>query len=327
VRIKSLVFLGFLFGFINSCQWSTQKIKASALNNLNGQENTGVSLIVLGTLQDGGSPHAGCKKPCCKQLFNQPDTNRLVVSLGLIDYDHKSNYLFEATPDLPKQMKVLKRFSPFSEKEVPDAIFLTHAHIGHYTGLMYLGREVMGAKDVKVYALPKMKTYLETNGPWSQLVLLHNILLQPMQFEQTVQLNPNIKVTAFKVPHRDEYSETAGFLIEGPQKKALFIPDIDKWSKWNKNIIEEIGKVDYAFIDATFYDGNEMPGRDISEIPHPFVSETMQLLNTLSADEKKKIYFIHLNHTNPLLDENSAANLTLRKSGFNVATYKQRLPL
>jgi len=327
VRIKSLIFLAFTFSFINSCQWSTQKIKASALNNLNGQENTGVFLVVLGTLQDGGSPHAGCKKTCCKQLFDHPDTNRKVVSLGLIDNIHKSNYLFEATPDLPKQLKLLKKFSPFSDKEVPDAIFLTHAHIGHYTGLMHLGREVMGAKDVKVYALPKMKSYLENNGPWSQLVLLQNILLQPMHFEKAVQLNPTIKVTAFQVPHRDEYSETAGFLIEGPHKKALFIPDIDKWSKWNKNIIAEIGKVDYALIDATFYDGNEMPGRDISEIPHPFVSETMQLLSALPSEEKKKVYFIHLNHTNPLLNQSSAANLTLHKSGFNVATFKLRLPL
>lgn len=312
---------------MSSCQWSTQKSNANAFNNFDVKENSGVSLIVLGTLQDGGSPHAGCKKPCCKQLFDHPDTIRMVVSLGLIDNIHKSNYLFEATPDLPKQLKLLKKYSPFSDKEVPDAIFLTHAHIGHYAGLMYLGREVMGTKDVKVYALPKMKTYLENNGPWSQLVLLHNILLQPIQFEQSVHLNPHLNVTAFQVPHRDEYSETTGFLIEGPQKKALFIPDIDKWSKWNKNIIEEVSKVDYALIDATFYDGNELPGRDISEIPHPFVSETMELLNSLPIEEKKKVYFIHLNHTNPMLDQNSAANLTLQKLGFNVATFKLRLPL
>lgn len=327
MSIKSVIIYLVACCIIYSLDWSIQNSYSKSDGKNGYAEDTTVYLHVLGTVQDGGSPHAGCKKACCKQLFDHPDTGRMVVSLGLIDNKHKTNYLFEATPDLPKQLKVLKKISPFSNKEVPDAIFLTHAHIGHYTGLMYLGREVMGAKDIKVYVLPKMKTYLESNGPWSQLVLLHNILLQPMQFEQAVQLNSHLKVTAFQVPHRDEYSETAGFLIEGPQKKALFIPDIDKWSKWSKNIKDEIGKVDYALVDATFYDENELPGRDISEIPHPFVIETMELLNSLPNEEKRKIYFIHLNHTNPLLEENSTANLTLRKSGFNVATYELKLAL
>ena len=327
MSLKSVIIYLVACYILYSLDWKIQNSFSMSESIKVNAEDTSVYLHILGTVQDGGSPHAGCKKTCCKQLFEHPDSSRMVVSLGLIDNKYKTNYLFEATPDLPKQLKVLKAISTFSNNEVPDAIFLTHAHIGHYIGLMYLGREVMGAKDVKVYALPKMKTYLENNGPWSQLVLLHNILLQPIHFEQTVHLNSHLKVTAFQVPHRDEYSETAGFLIEGPKKKALFIPDIDKWSKWNKNIIEEIGKVDYALIDATFYDGNELPGRDISEIPHPFVSETMALLHSLPNEEKRKVYFIHLNHTNPLLDKNSAANLTLSSSGFNVATYKLRLPL
>ncbi len=205
------------------------------------------SLVILGTIQDAGSPHMGCKKECCKNLFSNPDKDRQVVALGLFDEQTNKKYLFEATPDMPRQMKVLKEYGTPGEKEVVDGIFLTHAHIGHYTGLMYLGKEAMDAKNIPVFAMPRMKDYLENNGPWSQLVARNNIILNKMENQQAIRLSDEIEVTPFLVPHRDEYSETVGFFVKGPNKSALFIPDIDKWDKWNKNIVEEIKKVDYAF--------------------------------------------------------------------------------
>jgi pyrroloquinoline quinone biosynthesis protein B len=280
---------------------------------------TGTSLIVLGTVQDGGSPHIGCSKECCRDLFISPDKNRKVVSLGLIDPEHNKKYLFEATPDLPQQMKLLKNYASFSEKETPDAILLTHAHIGHYTGLMYLGKEAMDADKVPVFAMPRMKAFLEKNGPWSQLVIRSNISIQEMSTGKEIQLTPNVRIVPFMVPHRDEYSETVGFLITGPNKSALFIPDIDKWEKWESDIIEEISRVDYAFIDGTFYDGQEINNRDISEIPHPFIIESMAKFKGLPREERKKIYFIHLNHTNPALNPNSEQVRRIVKNGYNVA--------
>jgi len=124
-----------------------------------------VTLIVLGTIQDGGSPHIGCTKNCCKYLFTHPDYRRKVVSLGVIDPRNKQTWLFEATPDMPTQAKMLKNVSAFQQKETPDGIFVTHAHIGHYTGLMYLGKEALNSKSVSTYAMPRMKAFLETNGP------------------------------------------------------------------------------------------------------------------------------------------------------------------
>lgn len=283
-------------------------------------------LVILGTIQDAGSPHIACKKVCCKKLFKHPDANRKVVSLGIVDPVNGMNWIIEATPDLPVQMKALKQMSGF-EKETPDGILLTHAHIGHYTGLMYLGREAMNSNNLPVFVMPKMKTFLETNGPWSQLVSLKNIRLEPIENGIEKALSPQIKITPFKVPHRDEYSETVGYLICGPGKKALFIPDIDKWTKWDKQIIEEIKKVDYALIDATFFDGDEMKGRDISEIPHPLVIETMAAFENLPATEKNKIYFIHFNHTNPLLNTNSRQSRELIKKGFHLSRVNLKLDL
>ncbi|RIV31451.1 MBL fold metallo-hydrolase [Flagellimonas lutimaris] len=285
-----------------------------------------VSLYILGTVQDGGSPHIGCQKSCCSELFNNPDHTRKVVSLGVVDHKNDKSFLFEATPDMPSQLKLLKERSQ-SNQETPDGIFMTHAHIGHYAGLMYLGRESLGGKNIPVYAMPRMKMFLETNGPWEQLVKLNNIDIFPVQNETKVQLTPNLTVVPFTVPHRDEYSETVGYKIIGPTKSALFIPDIDKWSKWEKDIVKEIKRVDFAFLDATFFDGPEINTRNIAEIPHPFVLESMELFQNLPPSEKSKIHFIHFNHTNALLKQNSDSYKKVLQAGYNVSGFNQRFNL
>jgi len=306
-----------------ACQ--TKHIVLDKTNNLT--EKDGIHLIVLGTVQDAGSPHIACSKTCCKDLFNQPQLNRKVVALGLVDNLNKQTYMFEATPDLPVQMKWLKEAATFEENETPDGIFLTHAHIGHYTGLMYLGKEAMGAKNLPVYAMPRMKMFLENNGPWSQLVLQQNIDLQELAHQNPIRLSSNLQVIPFTVPHRDEFSETVGYVIEGPSKKVLFIPDIDKWEHWDKTIEDEIAKVDYAFLDATFYDAVEVNNRDISEIPHPFIIESMKRFANLSEDEKNKIHFIHFNHTNPALNKQSNQSKRIIKNGFRIAEVFQKFEL
>ncbi|WKK67184.1 MBL fold metallo-hydrolase [Lutimonas zeaxanthinifaciens] len=285
------------------------------------QEPGDVFLVVLGTVQDAGAPHAGCNKTCCADLFINPDPDKKVVSLGLIDKVNKRKYLFEATPDMTRQMKNLSRLGGFNNREIPNGIFLSHAHIGHYTGLMYLGKEAMNADGVVVHAMPKMKDFLENNGPWSQLVGNQNIRIEMLTNRLPIELSKDITVEPIQVPHRDEYSETVGFRITGPNKTALFIPDIDKWEKWNLNIVEEVKKVDYALLDATFYDAEEINNRDISEIPHPFVIESMNKFDSLGTEEKRKIIFIHMNHTNPLLDPDSEASKEVLKRGFRIARF------
>ncbi|MEM9650113.1 MAG: MBL fold metallo-hydrolase [Bacteroidota bacterium] len=289
-------------------------------------ENPKVSLYVLGTVQDGGSPHIGCKRSCCEDLFQNPDPKRKVVSLGVVDNENQRSYLFEASPDLPSQLKSLKEFSG-KPTETPDGILLTHAHIGHYAGLMYLGREALGSNGVPVFTMPRMKSFLETNGPWEQLIDLKNIELNEMGFDQEQKLSSNVTIIPFRVPHRDEYSETVGFTIMGPNKSVLFIPDIDKWFKWERDIAKEIEKVDLAFLDATFFDAAEINNRDIAEIPHPFVIESMERFDHLPSSEREKIHFIHFNHTNPLLNSKSEAYKTVTEQGFRVAGFHQRFGL
>ncbi|MGZ3756775.1 MAG: MBL fold metallo-hydrolase [Mucilaginibacter sp.] len=286
-----------------------------------------VQVIVLGTIQDAGSPQITCSKDCCKDLFTHPDARRKVVSLGLIDASAKQIWLFEATPDMPAQAKMLKRESGFQLQEMPDGIFVTHAHIGHYTGLMYLGKEALNSKSIPVYAMPRMLDFLNNNQPWKQLITMSNIVLKPLANEETIVLNDHIRVIPILVPHRDELSETVGYRIEGPNKKLLFIPDINKWALWNKDIAREITAVDYAFVDGTFYSGDEIKTRNLAEIPHPFIIETMKLLANLPAAEKAKVHFIHFNHTNPVINPKSPQAVTVKKNGFRLAYFGQRVNL
>lgn len=271
---------------------------------------------VLGTAQDAGYPHAGCIKSCCARAWSDSVAREPVSCLGLVDPTSGQSWLFDATPDLPEQMMALHQIT---DKPVVDGIFLTHAHIGHYTGLMYLGREVMGTNGIPVYAMPRMDEFLRTNGPWSQLVTLNNISLHPITAGNRIELTESIQVTPILVPHRDEYSETVGYLIQGPSKNALFIPDIDKWARWEKSLVQLIREVDWAFLDATFFDANELPGRNMDEIPHPFVVESMALLSELADEEKSRVYFIHMNHSNSMLDPQSDATKKVFESGFQIA--------
>ena len=272
--------------------------------------------IVLGTAQDGGFPHIGCQAEC-QLAFEDPTLKRYVVSLALVDPASKQWWMFEATPDFDDQLQYFQGLTKGEYDYLPSGIFITHAHIGHYTGLMSLGREALGAKEVSVFVLPKMKNFLEGNGPWSQLVKLKNIVIQELDTFNPMVLSENIVVKTFTVPHRDEYSETAGFMID-TKKKYLFIPDVDKWEKWKKNIIEEVNNVDYAFLDGSFFADGELPFRSILEVPHPFVSETMTLFENEPSQIKSKVHFIHFNHTNPLLFDPIKSQEVL-DNGFRLA--------
>jgi len=283
------------------------------------QVNSTYSLKVLGVVQDGGLPHLGSNKLCCENI----EQKRYVTSIMLINNENKESYLFDASPDINEQLN----FMGDGIKKNLKGIFLTHAHIGHYTGLMYFGREALNSKSINVFAMPRMKKFLEQNGPWSQLISLQNISITEINNNSKLSIDPNVIIQPIEVPHRAEFSETVGYKIYGPNKKVLFIPDIDKWYLWEKSIIDEIKQVDYALIDATFYDSKEINYRDVSEIPHPFVVESMELFDAVKLEEKNKIFFIHLNHTNPLLDKSSDQYKFVKDKGYNIAEEGMKLEL
>ncbi|MFD0863429.1 MBL fold metallo-hydrolase [Sungkyunkwania multivorans] len=315
MRILVLLSIAFL---LTACgEMNTDKIEKS-------DTNTSQFIQVLGISQDAGFPQIACKRDCCKKAFENTSVGEMVTSIGIVDLNFTQKFLVEATPDISYQLQHLNE-SAGNEKTI-DGIFITHAHIGHYTGLMYLGRESLGANNIPVYAMPRMRSFLENNGPWSQLISLENITLENLEKDSPVALNAHLRITPFLVPHRDEFSETVGFKITGKSKSALFIPDIDKWEKWKNDIVEEVKKVDYALLDATFFKNGEIP-RDMSEVPHPFVEETVARFKGTSKETKQKIIFVHFNHSNPALNPEDPLRQELEAVGYRFAFQGMRLPL
>lgn len=279
--------------------------------------------VVLGVAQDGGLPHIGCRQAACVAARRDPRRRARVASLGLIDGRAGQRFLVDATPDLASQIESLNAGRVPIERGRPvDGILLTHAHIGHYAGLMYLGREALGARGVPVFATPRLAAFLRDNGPWSQLVQLGNIELREIAPGVEFALSPGLHVTALRVPHRDEFSDTVGFRVRGPSRRLLYVPDIDKWERWERRIEDEVAAVDWALLDGTFARADELPGRSLAEVPHPLVSESVARLHALAT----RVLFIHLNHTNALLWDR-AARRRLERRGFRVAHDGQELPL
>jgi len=290
-------------------------------------EEAGPYIIVLGVAQDAGVPQAGTR---ASAAWDDPSLRRLAACLGLVDPEAGRRWMIEATPDFRDQLHRLDLAFPVTESPGLAGILLTHAHMGHYTGLMHLGHEAMGARDVPVYAMPRMAEFLTANGPWDQLVRYRTIVLRPLADGQAVALGPRLSATPLRVPHREEYSEVAGFVIRGPRRGALFIPDIDRWEAWDRQgtrIEEILETVDVAYLDGTFFDAGELPGRDMSAIPHPLMVDTMERLAALPAAQRGKVRFLHLNHSNPVLAPGGTARRAVEAAGFRVAEEGERVGL
>ncbi len=285
---------------------------------------SGPYVLVLGTAQDGGYPQIACQEELCRAARADPGRRRMVASVLLVDPQAGRRWLFDATPDLPEQLELARGHAgPAAgtpgRPPLFDGIFLTHGHMGHYTGLMHLGREAYGSAATPVFTTAEMGRYLTGNGPWNLLFEAGHLTHVELEPERPVDLGGGLRVTAILVPHRPEFSDTVAFLIEGPRRSVLFLPDIDKWELWERSVEELLEQVDVALLDATFFDGEELPGRDISEIPHPFVIESLERFGPLAAEVRARIHFLHLNHSNPLVDPRSAASARVRAAGMAVA--------
>ncbi|MCZ6761750.1 MAG: pyrroloquinoline quinone biosynthesis protein PqqB, partial [Gammaproteobacteria bacterium] len=76
---------------------------------------------------------------------------------------------------------------------------------------------------------------------------------------------------------------------------------------------------DVAYLDGSFFADGEIPGRDMSGFPHPFITHSMQRFSDLPAREKSKIRFIHLNHTNSAIWPDSDERAQVLTNGYGIA--------
>ena len=284
-------------------------------------------VIVLGIAQDGGVPHAGCDRDCCKNAWEHEAFRRKAACLGIVDPLSGQRWMIDATPDFKWQYHHLTHYSCREDLQHNfDGILLSHGHVGHYAGLLHLEKAVMNAREIPVYAMPLMSQFLSGHLPWKSMVERGNIILQPMKDKESFDLNSRIHVSPFLVPHRDEFTETVGFLISALERKILYIPDIDRWEGFGA-IDQLVEEADEVLVDGTFFSAQELGGRDMHQVPHPTIENSLERFAYLPATKKAHFYFIHLNHTNPCLNPQSEEYQRVINSGFKIAQEGKIYPL
>jgi pyrroloquinoline quinone biosynthesis protein B len=286
--------------------------------------------MVLGTAQDGGIPHLGCRCARCEAARRDPRRARLIASLALADLDERKLFLVDASPDIRAQVdRALGLFPPPLPQlsEVLAGVLVTHAHIGHYLGLAFFGYESAATRELPVHCSRRMAAFLANNGPWSQLVKLANIVPRTFEPGERVPLTASLSAVPFRVPHRDEYTDTMGFKIAGPARALLYIPDIQRWDAWERPLEDALRETDIALLDGTFFGPDDLPGRDMAAIGHPLIVDTLRRFKALPAADRPEVLFTHLNHTNPALDPASPAHRAIEDAGARLAEEGETIDL
>lgn len=266
-------------------------------------------LVVLGSAQDGGVPQLGMR-PAQRQRF--------AASLAILSDDGRA-FLIDASPDLRHQQRALLSHEWYSTRTdgTPfDGVALTHAHMGHYTGLVHFGVEGQAALGLPCWVTTRMSQYLTANQPWQALVVFGHLALNGLVAGEQFEPWPGLGMRPVVVPHRAEFTDTVGFSIENLATgvSAFYLPDIDGWSDVTER---EVATHDISLVDTSFYSRDELPNRDMSTFPHPIATDTMDRFQHLTGD--KMIVLTHLNHSNPLTDPDSPEALQASSRGFHIA--------
>jgi pyrroloquinoline quinone biosynthesis protein B len=141
------------------------------------------------------------------------------------------------------------------------------------------------------------------------------------------RLDEHLEVQLWKVPHRDEFADTVGFVFRGPTASLLFLPDINSWSLWDRDVAEAVASLDVALLDGSFWSMDEMPGRAVEDIPHPLMTQTMDALQGVVDRNVSRVVLTHLNNSNPALDAGGAQQLEIARRGFELAREGMRFEL
>jgi pyrroloquinoline quinone biosynthesis protein B len=276
-----------------------------------------VEVFMLGAAQDGGFPQFGCYCPNCSRVYDGSVPSDTAVSLAIIDRAAGRWFLVEAAPQLHEQWGML---AGKVAGLVLSGVFLTHAHVGHYPGLLFLGKEGMNASGLPLYASSEMHMFLQSNEPWGVMYKNGNFARVDLQEHVSIKLTDGVSITPQFVAHRRDFTDTCAFTIFGPKRRVFFCPDIDSWEGMVPDLPTILSTVDIAMIDATFYDNNELPGRDMKTIPHPRVVQTLSILRGNSpppGTSRAQTVLIHLNHSNRLWVDEELQE-TLKEDGILV---------
>lgn len=291
---------------------------------------------VLGSGAGGGFPQWNCNCHNCHRLrHNAMNGKARSQSSIAVSTDNKNWLLINTSPDIRSQLEAFPAIQP--KEGIRDtgikAILLIDSQIDHTTGMLML-RE---GKPLEVYCTDMVKQDLTTGFPLFTMlkdyctVNHHAIPVDGSSFTIPAIEDLRFYTQALKSkappysPHRHDPHEgdNIGVIIEqiSTGKKVFYSPGL---GEIEPHVMTAMQEVDCLLVDGTFWTDDEMCTQNIShkkarEIGHLPQSGPGGMIEVLSGVAKARKILIHINNTNPILDDDSEQRKTLDAAGIEVA--------
>jgi pyrroloquinoline quinone biosynthesis protein B len=304
---------------------------------------------ILGSAAGGGFPQWNCgcgncvgiRKNARKDAFSGKARTQAQLALSA---DGSTWFLAGASPDLAFQIENSPTLHPRALRDSPVAgVVLGSSDLDHVVGLLLL-REL---QPLRVYAAHSILRILrEENSMFGMLNRVEpQVVWTPMNSGvpfplvsadgKASGLRCEVCYLSGRYPKyvkseaadlaRDE-ATAALFFESAPGKRVAYIPAVGSLSD---TLLEKIRHVDLLLFDGTFWSDDELTrvqgsGETAHQMGHIPVEESLRLLKGIRVGRKM---FIHLNNTNPMLNELSPEHQAVRQAGWEVAEDNWQLEL
>jgi pyrroloquinoline quinone biosynthesis protein B len=291
---------------------------------------------VLGSGAGGGFPQWNCNCHNCHRIrHNTMNGKARSQSSIAVSTDNKNWLLINTSPDIRSQLEAFPAIQP--KEGIRDtgikAILLIDSQIDHTTGLLML-RE---GKPLEIYCTEMVKQDLSTGFPLFTMlkdyctVNHHAVPVDGSSFTIPAIEDLRFYTQALKSkappysPHRHDPHEgdNIGLIIEqiSTGKKVFYSPGL---GEIEPHVMTAMQEVDCLLVDGTFWTDDEMCTQNIShkkarEIGHLPQSGPGGMIEVLNSVAKARKILIHINNTNPILDDDSEQRKILDAAGIEVA--------
>lgn len=324
------------FGFDTSMLPFGQRIDATVTD-------PAMHMKIIGSAAGGGFPQWNCNYQLSRAVrAGAPGMRSRTQSSLAVSAD--GWVLFNASPDFRQQIAETPKLQPQSDASLRSspirAVVLTNADVDHIAGLLCM-RET---QPFAIYATTQVLAALEANS-------IFNVLDPTIVPRRRLPLDVELDIC-------DAHGDRTGVRIEAfavPGKVALFLedsarPEADYGSRKGDTIAirfvdkEGFGSVFYIpgcaqvdtalrtriagasclLFDGTVYTDDEMIAAGVGQktgarMGHLAMSGKDGSINSLADVPIGRRIFVHINNTNPVLDENSTQHATVRAAGWEVA--------
>jgi pyrroloquinoline quinone biosynthesis protein B len=297
-------------------------------------------LKVLGSAAGGGFPQWNCACPNCSRLRQGTLKGRARTQTQVaVSATPGSWFLLNASPDLRQQITLDRDLAPSSLRGSPiHSIILTSADTDSVMGLLHL-REF---QPLRIFATESVQRILNEENSLFRVLKRSDPPVQwgklqlgePALIGGGPQGNSEIRCRAISLPgHFPDYvseqlraalredEAVIGLYLTQGDTNFFFAPTLPALNDETKCAV---GKSSIAMLDGTFWTDDELiqirgSGKTATEIGHIPLSGSDGMLQQMKSFQSTRRILVHLNNTNPVLDEESDAYRTLKEAGWEVA--------